>query len=80
MTTPETLSALKEFLAQEAPGLNTAEPLIEQVNSLQLVSLVMLLQKKFSISIENIEINENNFGSLDNLALLVEKKLSRFEK
>ena len=52
------------------------EPLIENgvLTSLQTVELVMFMEEKFGITVEDDELDEENFGSVSNIAALVESK------
>ncbi len=51
-------------------------PLIENgvMTSLQTVELVMFLEESFGITIEDEEFDEENFGSIQSIAGLVESK------
>ncbi len=51
-------------------------PLIENgvLTSLQTVELVMFMEEKFDIVVEDEELDEENFGSVDAIASLVESK------
>ncbi len=52
------------------------EPLIENgvMTSLQTVELVTFLEDEFGITVEDDEFDEENFGSVDAIAALVEGK------
>ncbi len=52
------------------------EPLIENgvLTSLQTVELVMFLEEKFGILVEDDELDEENFGSIEAIAGLVASK------
>ena len=52
------------------------EPLIENgvMTSLQTVELVTFLEDEFGITVEDEEFDEENFGSVDAIAALVEGK------
>lgn len=52
------------------------EPLIENgvLTSLQTVELVMFMEDKFGIVVEDDELNEETFASVRNIAELVESK------
>ncbi|MDQ4002273.1 MAG: phosphopantetheine-binding protein [Actinomycetota bacterium] len=52
------------------------EPLIEKgyLTSLQTVELVMFMEDRFGIMVEDEELNEENFGSIRNIAGLVASK------
>jgi len=52
------------------------EPLIEKgyLTSLQTVELVMFMEDRFGITVEDEELNEENFGSIRAIAELVASK------
>jgi len=52
------------------------DPLIQGgfLDSLSMVNLVLALQVTYGIVIDLMEIDENNFGSIANLAALVERR------
>ncbi len=52
------------------------EPLIEKgyLTSLQTVELVMFMEDRFGIMVEDEELDEENFGSIRNIAGLVASK------
>ena len=53
-------------------------PLIENgmLTSLQTVELVMFMEERFDIVVEEEELDEENFGSIDAIAGLVESKVA----
>ncbi|MDQ4062331.1 MAG: acyl carrier protein [Actinomycetota bacterium] len=53
-------------------------PLIENgmLTSLQTVELVMFMEERFDIVVEDEELDEENFGSIDAIAGLVESKVA----
>ena len=57
-------------------GVADDEPLIENgvMTSLQTVELVTYLEDEFGITVEDDEFDEENFGSVDAIATLVEGK------
>ena len=70
---------IREWLKQNVTGgreVADDEPLIENgvLTSLQTVELVMFLEERFGIVIEDEEFDEENFGSVDAIASLVESK------
>ena len=67
----ERLVALAE---RELPGLDFAAPLMDQLNSLQLLGFALLVQKEFSVPVANVDITEENFSSLPALASLIARK------
>ena len=54
------------------------EPIIENgvLTSLQTVELVMFLEERFGIMVEDEELDEENFGSVNAIAGLVASKLT----
>ena len=72
---PEIRSWLKENVTG---GRDVAddEPLIENgvLTSLQTVELVMFLEERFGVVIEDEEFDEENFGSIEAIAGLVANK------
>ena len=54
------------------------EPIIENgvLTSLQTVELVMFLEEKFGIMVEDEELDEENFGSVNAIAGLVAGKMA----
>ena len=54
------------------------EPIIENgvLTSLQTVELVMFLEDRFGIMVEDEELNEENFGSVNAIAGLVAGKMA----
>jgi hypothetical protein len=50
-------------------------PLMDQLNSLEIFSLVSEIEKSFSVHFYPIEINENSFFNIDSLHSAIEKKI-----
>ena len=72
-------SAIRRWLQENVTGgrdVANDEPLIENgvMTSLQTVELVTFLEDEFNIMIEDDEFDEENFGSVDAIATLVEGK------
>jgi acyl carrier protein len=72
-------AAIRGWLQQNVTGgreVPDDEPLIENgvMTSLQTVELVTFLEDEFDIMIEDDEFDEENFGSVDAIATLVEGK------
>ncbi len=70
---------IREWLKQNVTGgreVADDEPLIENgvLTSLQTVELVMVLEERFGIVIEDEEFDEENFGSIEAIAGLVANK------
>ncbi|MGB3632646.1 MAG: phosphopantetheine-binding protein [Rubrobacteraceae bacterium] len=76
----ETATAeIKGWLQENVTGnreISDDEPLIENgvLTSLQTVELVMFMEDKFDIVVEDDELDEENFGTVNNIAALVESK------
>ena len=70
---------IREWLKQNVTGgreVANDEPLIENgvLTSLQTVELVMFLEERFGIVIEDEEFDEENFGSIEAISELVASK------
>ena len=70
---------IREWLIQNVTGgreVADDEPLIENgvLTSLQTVELVMFLEERFGIVIEDEEFDEENFGSIEAISELVASK------
>ena len=70
---------IREWLKQNVTGgreVADDEPLIENgvLTSLQTVELVMFLEERFGIVIEDEEFYEENFGSIEAISELVASK------
>ncbi len=72
---------IREWLKQNVTGgreVADDEPLIENgvLTSLQTVELVMFLEERFGIVIEDEEFDEENFGSIEAISELVASKVA----
>ena len=72
-------AAIRGWLQENVTGgrdVANDEPLIENgvMTSLQTVELVTFLEDEFNIMVEDDEFDEENFGSVDAIATLVEGK------
>lgn len=70
---------IREWLKENVTGgreVADDEPLIENgvLTSLQTVELVMFLEERFGIVIEDEEFDEENFGSIEAISELVASK------
>ncbi len=70
---------IRAWLKQKVTGgreITDDEPLIENgvLTSLQTVELVMFLEERFGIVIEDEEFDEENFGSIEAISELVASK------
>ena len=72
---------IREWLKDNVTGSGEVSddyPLIENgmLTSLQTVELVMFMEERFDIVVEDEELDEENFGSIDAIAGLVESKVA----
>jgi acyl carrier protein len=72
-------AAVREWLQENVTGgreVPDDEPLIENgvLTSLQTIELVTFLEERFGIVVEDDEFDEENFGSVEAVARLVESK------
>ena len=72
-------TAIRGWLQQNVTGgrdVANDEPLIDNgvMTSLQTVEMVTFLEDEFGITVEDEEFDEENFGSVDAIATLVEGK------
>ena len=74
---PEILGWLRENVTG-GRDIPEDEPIIENgvLTSLQTVELVMFLEDRFGIMVEDEELNEENFGSVNAIAGLVAGKMA----
>src|SRR5687768_18500442 len=78
-------AAIRGWLQENVTGgrdVPNDEPLIDNgvMTSLQTVELVVFLEDTFGIVVEDEEFDEENFGSVDAIASLVESKAARSEE
>jgi methoxymalonate biosynthesis acyl carrier protein len=81
VSTQNAVSEIHGWLQENVTGsreISEDEPLIENglLTSLQTVELVMFMEDKFGIMIEDEELNEENFASTRAIAELVSSKTS----
>jgi acyl carrier protein len=72
-------AAVREWLQENVTGgreVPDDEPLIENgvLTSLQTIELVTYLEERFGIVVQDDEFDEENFGSVEAVARLVESK------
>ena len=77
--TEQVVPEIRGWLRENVTGgrdIPEDEPIIENgvLTSLQTVELVMFLEDRFGIMVEDEELDEENFGSVDAIAALVEGK------
>ena len=78
-TNGDARAAIRGWLQENVTGgrdVANEEPLIDNgvMTSLQTVELVTFLEDEFGITVEDEEFDEENFGSVDAIATLVEGK------
>lgn len=77
--TENATAAIRGWLQENVTGsreIPDKEPLIEKgyLTSLQTVELVMFMEDRFGITVEDEELNEENFASIRAIAELVASK------
>ena len=77
--TENAIPEIRKWLQENVTGsreIPADEPLIEKgyLTSLQTVELVMFMEDRFGITVEDEELNEENFGSIRAIAELVASK------
>jgi acyl carrier protein len=81
INTEDATAAVRGWLKENVTGSREVPddyPLIENgvLTSLQTVELVMFMEEEFGIVVEDDELDEENFGSVDAIASLVAGKTS----
>jgi acyl carrier protein len=79
VNTENVTAAIRGWLKENVTGSGEVSddyPLIENgvLTSLQTVELVMFMEERFGIVVEDEELDEENFGSIDAIANLVASK------
>jgi methoxymalonate biosynthesis acyl carrier protein len=79
VSTENATVAIRRWLQENVTGsqdISDDEPLIEKgyLTSLQTVDLVMFMEDRFGITVEDEELNEENFASIRAIAELVASK------
>ena len=79
VNTENAITEIRGWLQENVTGSREIPddyPLIENgvLTSLQTVELVMFLEERFGIMVEDEELNEENFGSINAIAELVASK------
>jgi methoxymalonate biosynthesis acyl carrier protein len=77
--TENAVPEIRGWLQENVTGsreISDDEPLIEKgyLTSLQTVELVMFMEDRFGVMVEDEELNEENFGSIRAIAELVASK------
>ena len=72
---------LEKFPTARKRALQDSDPLLESgiIDSLGVLDVIKFLEQAFTIRIEDEELTPDNFGSIQLLTLLVQKKQSAFE-
>jgi acyl carrier protein len=66
----------ESFLMGGSDALNEDTPLLGNViDSTGVIELIVFVQQRFTISVEDEEVMTDNFGSVKNVVTFVEKKL-----
>jgi acyl carrier protein len=66
----------ESFLMGGSDALNEDTPLLGNViDSTGVIELIVFVQQRFTISVEDEEVMTDNFGSVKNVVAFVEKKL-----
>ncbi len=65
---------LSHILQEHFSALDTTQPLSHQLNSLQMVSLVVLIEESFQVKIHPLEMTSENFSSLETMSNLLRRK------
>jgi acyl carrier protein len=66
----------ESFLTGGSDALNEDTPLLGNViDSTGVIELIVFVQQRFTISVEDEEVMTDNFGSVKNVVTFVEKKL-----
>lgn len=76
----EIVGKILAYVKQETKleNINAGSLLLESkiIDSLQLIQLIAFLEREFSISIKDDELNSNNFESINVIAALVKKDMN----
>ena len=66
----------QNFLMGSSEALNDDAPLLGNViDSTGVIELIVFVQERFTISVEDEEVMTDNFGSVKNVVAFIEKKL-----
>lgn len=67
---------IQNFLMGSSEALNDDAPLLGNViDSTGVIELIVFVQERFIISVEDDEVMTENFGSVKNVVAFIEKKL-----
>lgn len=69
---------IRQLLEEALPMVNfDSEFLIEELDSLGITTILMLLSEKYGITLEYTDATPKNFSSLDSIVRMVEEKLAQ---
>ena len=66
---------LIEILQIQFAGLDLGSPWLQQIESINVVALIIVLEKNFSIEVQAAEMNERNFLDLETVTAWLENKI-----
>jgi acyl carrier protein len=66
---------LKGFLLDEVPGIDLNSSLVKQVGSLDLMTIIVRIEKRFKIRFSNDELVLENFESFGKLLEILQAKV-----
>ena len=66
---------LKGFLLDDVPGIDLNSSLVKQVGSLDLMTVIVRIEKRFKIRFSNEELVIENFESFGKLLEIIQAKL-----
>lgn len=67
---------IRKMLEESIPLVNfDSQFLFEELSSLDVTTILMMLSDKYNISLEYTDVTPKNFKSLDSLVAMVERKL-----
>ena len=67
---------LVEILKPQYSHLDFNDSLLSQIESISIVTLIILLEKTFLIEVQPTEMNERNFSNLEAVVGWLEKKIN----
>lgn len=68
--------AERYLMPEEATTLEEDDDLLSMLDSLQIVRMLMELESRYSIRVDNSELTPENLGSIANIAGFIERKLA----
>ncbi len=73
----EIQNRLQARLDQEGYKISNTDSVLNQIDSLQVVSLLTLIEIEFEIDFESYEVHAENFKSIEALSIAIEKKMTK---